>query len=71
HADATCPFETVRPRTGAGGPRGFGGGASKTDEDRSNYRRNPGDGGLDKKGDVGPGASDVEFRGGFGRASRY
>lgn len=35
---------------------------SKTGEDRSAYRRAPGGaGGLDKKGDVGAGAADVEF----------
>ncbi|XP_052837016.1 40S ribosomal protein S10a [Drosophila gunungcola] len=63
--------DAVRPRGGAGGPQRFGGGPSKTDQDRSNYRRNPGDGGLDKTGDVGPGSRDLEFRGGFGRGSRY
>jgi len=45
------------------------GDASKTD--RESYRRAPGGaGGLDKKGDVGAGTGDVEFRGGFGRGSR-
>lgn len=35
---------------------------SKTGEDRSAYRRAPGGGaGLDKKGDVGAGAGEVEF----------
>ncbi|XP_017137675.1 40S ribosomal protein S10b [Drosophila miranda] len=61
--------ETVRPRPSAGGPRGTGD-ASKTGEDRSAYRRAPGGSGVDKKGDVGPGAGEVEFRGGFGRGSR-
>jgi len=61
--------ETVRPRPAAGGPRGPGD-ASKTGEDRSAYRRAPGGSGVDKKGDVGPGAGEVEFRGGFGRGSR-
>lgn len=38
------------------------GDASKTGEDRSAYRRNPGgSGGPDKKGDVGAGTGDVEF----------
>ncbi|XP_017082881.1 40S ribosomal protein S10b [Drosophila eugracilis] len=65
--------EAARPRSGTGGsgPRGFGG-ASKPDEDRSNYRRAPpGEGGADKKGDVGPGSGNLEYRGGFGRGSRY
>lgn len=35
-------------------------GDSKTGADRSAYRRNPTDG-VDKKGDVGAGAGDVEF----------
>ncbi|XP_017009344.1 small ribosomal subunit protein eS10B [Drosophila takahashii] len=64
--------DAVRPRPGAGGPRGGGfGGPSKTDEDRSTYRRAPRDGDFDKKGDVGPGSGRVEYRGGFGRGSRY
>ncbi|XP_037937597.1 40S ribosomal protein S10b [Teleopsis dalmanni] len=58
--------ETVRPRPTATA-RGTGD-SSKTGEDRSAYRRAPG--GPDKKSDVGPGAGDVEFRGGFGRGSR-
>ncbi|EDV53392.1 40S ribosomal protein S10a [Drosophila erecta] len=64
--------EPVRPRGGAGGSgaRGFGG-ASKADEDRSNYRRGSGYDGVDKKGDVGAGSGQVEYRGGFGRASRF
>lgn len=38
------------------------GDASKTGADRSAYRRNaPADGGVDKKGDVGAGAGEVEF----------
>jgi len=67
--------DTARPRPGAGGPRGGGAGGfgvlSKTDEDRSTYRRAPSDGGLDKKGDVGPGTGQLKYRGGFGRGSRY
>ncbi|GBP12178.1 40S ribosomal protein S10b [Eumeta japonica] len=54
--------ETVRPRPAAAARSGD---VSKTGEDRLTYRRAPG--GADKKGDVGPGAGDVEFRGGFGR----
>uniref|UniRef100_A0A1A9WB20 S10_plectin domain-containing protein n=1 Tax=Glossina brevipalpis TaxID=37001 RepID=A0A1A9WB20_9MUSC len=50
--------ETVRPRPAATTRSGD---ASKTGEDRSAYRRAPG--GTDKKGDVGPGAGEVEFRG--------
>lgn len=51
--------ETARPRPTAL-PRS--GDASKTGEDRSAYRRNPGgSGGPDKKGDVGAGTGDVEF----------
>ncbi|KAM8719963.1 hypothetical protein ACLKA7_006080 [Drosophila subpalustris] len=61
--------EPLRPRPAAGGPRGPAD-ASKTGEDRSAYRRAPGGSGVDKKGDVGPGAGEVEFRGGFGRGSR-
>ncbi|GAB0099505.1 40S ribosomal protein S10b [Sergentomyia squamirostris] len=57
--------ESARPRPAASG-RGEG---SKPQEDRSSYRR-AGPGGPDKKGDVGAGAGDVEFRGGFGRGSR-
>lgn len=38
---------------------------SKPSEDRLGYRRGPD--GPDKKTDVGPGAGDLEFRGGFGR----
>ena len=37
---------------------------SRPSEDRAGYRRGPA---LDKKTDVGPGAGDLEFRGGFGR----
>ncbi|XP_017041763.1 40S ribosomal protein S10b [Drosophila ficusphila] len=66
----TAHCETVRPRPDAGRSRGFGG-PSKTDEDRAAYRRTTGDGGPDKRGDVGPGARDPQFRGGFGRGSRY
>ncbi|XP_055705379.1 40S ribosomal protein S10b [Phlebotomus papatasi] len=58
--------ETARPRPTTA-PRSEG---SKPQEDRSAYRRAPPGGGPDKKGDVGPGAGDVEFRGGFGRGSR-
>lgn len=60
--------ETQRPRAAAL-PRAEGSG--KPAEDRQSYRRAPGgSGGPDKKGDVGAGAGDVEFRGGFGRGSR-
>ncbi|XP_014220985.1 40S ribosomal protein S10-like [Trichogramma pretiosum] len=45
------------------GPRGD---SSRTAEDRSVYRRGPGVGG-DKKIDVGAGAGNLEFMGGFGR----
>lgn len=37
------------------------GDASKTGEDRSAYRRAPGNANAEKKADVGPGAVDVEF----------
>ncbi|XP_055905552.1 40S ribosomal protein S10b-like, partial [Eupeodes corollae] len=57
--------ETARPRPTVSGPRED---STKTGENRSAYRRAPG--GADKKGDVGAGAGDVEFRGGFGRSSR-
>lgn len=67
----TTRSNAVRPRGGPGGPGGGFGGASKTDDDRSNYRRGPGAYRLDKKGDVGAGTGRVEYRGGFGRASRY
>ncbi|XP_018904854.1 small ribosomal subunit protein eS10 [Bemisia tabaci] len=36
--------------------------ASQGDGDKGTYRRN-----MDKKSDVGPGSSNLEFRGGFGR----
>lgn len=52
---------TARPRPSAG-PRSE---MSKPSEDRLGYRRGPD--GPDKKTDVGPGAGDLEFRGGFGR----
>lgn len=39
---------------------------SKTEGDRASYRR-AGDPGADKKAEVGPGAGQMEFRGGFGR----
>uniref|UniRef100_D1FQ18 40S ribosomal protein S10 n=1 Tax=Simulium nigrimanum TaxID=683695 RepID=D1FQ18_SIMNI len=60
--------ETARPRA-AQAPRGDG---PRGGEDRSAYRRAPGGGagGPDKKADVGAGAGDVEFRGGFGRGTR-
>ncbi|EDV42501.2 uncharacterized protein Dana_GF16988 [Drosophila ananassae] len=61
--------EAVRPRSTAPGSRGPGD-ASKTGDDRFAYRRGPGASGLDKKGDLGPGSGEVEFRGGFGRGSR-
>lgn len=48
--------QTARARPSAA-PRT---GDSKTGADRSAYRRNPADG-VDKKGDVGAGAGDVEF----------
>lgn len=55
----TLRSEVSRVRSTAGGPRTEG---SKNQEDRNQYRRAPGaSGGPDKKGDVGPGASDVEF----------
>lgn len=54
----TVRSEMPRVRSTAG-PRTEG---SKPQEDRASYRRAPGaSGGQDKKGDVGPGASDVEF----------
>ncbi|XP_055371124.1 40S ribosomal protein S10b [Condylostylus longicornis] len=56
--------ETSRPRPTAA-PRSD---STKTGEDRSQYRRAPAGG--DKKGDVGAGTGDVEFRGGFGRGAR-
>ena len=58
--------ETARPRPPT---MSRSGDASKTGEDRLAYRRVPG-GGPDKKGDVGAGTGDVEFRGGFGRGGR-
>ncbi|CAG7731550.1 unnamed protein product [Allacma fusca] len=51
--------ETARPARA--GPRGEAKGA----EDRSAYRRGDGD----KKGDVGVGGGNVEFRGGYGRGA--
>ncbi|KXJ71527.1 hypothetical protein RP20_CCG020333 [Aedes albopictus] len=42
----------------------------KEGEDRQGYRRTQQTGGPDKKGDVGTGAGDVEFRGRFGRGQR-
>ncbi|KAK7873396.1 hypothetical protein R5R35_000193 [Gryllus longicercus] len=55
--------ETARPRPSA--PRSEG---MRPSEDRAAYRRTPGTpGGPDKKADVGAGATDLEFRGGFGR----
>ncbi|KAF4524537.1 hypothetical protein B566_EDAN002810 [Ephemera danica] len=53
--------EAARPRPAA--PRSEG---SKMTEDRAAYRKAPGVGGPDKKADVGAGASEMEFRGGFG-----
>ncbi|XP_063231021.1 small ribosomal subunit protein eS10 [Bacillus rossius redtenbacheri] len=54
--------ETARPRPTA--PRTEG---AKPAEDRTAYRRAPGAAGPDKKGDVGAGTGELEFRGGFGR----
>ncbi|XP_065159942.1 small ribosomal subunit protein eS10-like [Atheta coriaria] len=55
--------ETARPRAAAVRSE-----TSKPAEDRSAYRRAPGGAGnADKKGDVGAGTTDLEFRGGFGR----
>lgn len=56
--------ESARPRPTAA-PRSD---TTKSGEDRSSYRRVPG-AGADKKADVGPGSSDVQFRGGFGRGA--
>uniref|UniRef100_T1D546 Putative ribosomal protein s10e n=1 Tax=Psorophora albipes TaxID=869069 RepID=T1D546_9DIPT len=63
--------EPARAR-GVGGERGPRGGDDRkgAGEDRQAYRRTQAAGGPDKKGDVGAGAGDVEFRGGFGRGSR-
>ncbi|KFB36808.1 small ribosomal subunit protein eS10B [Anopheles ziemanni] len=58
--------EPQRARTQAG-PRPDG---PKSGEDRQAYRRMQQAGPGDKKGDVGAGAGDLEFRGGFGRGSR-
>uniref|UniRef100_A0A069DPN7 Putative 40s ribosomal protein s10 n=1 Tax=Panstrongylus megistus TaxID=65343 RepID=A0A069DPN7_9HEMI len=53
--------ETLRPRPAAARPD-----TSRTDEDRSTYRRAPTQQ-PDKKADVGAGTADLEFRGGYGR----
>ncbi|XP_062703025.1 small ribosomal subunit protein eS10B-like [Aedes albopictus] len=59
--------ESQRARATAG-PRSADG--PKEGEDRQGYRRTQQAGGPDKKGDVGAGAGDVEFRGRFGRGQR-
>lgn len=57
-SDTGRPRPTAAPRSGD---------ATKTGEDRSAYRRNPGNqGGPDKKADVGAGTGDVEFVSSFG-----
>ncbi|XP_055606228.1 40S ribosomal protein S10b [Uranotaenia lowii] len=62
--------EPQRARAGQPGAGRSGGDGGKGAEDRQAYRRTQQPGGPDKKGDVGAGAGDVEFRGGFGRGSR-
>lgn len=54
--------ETARPRAAAMPGRDV----SKPSEDRAGYRRTGGGLGSDKKGDVGAGTAEMEFRG-FGR----
>jgi len=56
--------ETARPKP-LKGPEG--GAPSRQAGDRESYRRAPGAEGPDKKGDVGAGTAQMEFRGGFGR----
>ncbi|XP_055525954.1 40S ribosomal protein S10b [Wyeomyia smithii] len=61
--------EPQRARAGqTGGPHS--GAGPKGGEDRQSYRRTQQAGGPDKKSDVGAGAGNVEFRGGFGRGSK-
>nr|ABM55558.1 putative ribosomal protein S10 [Maconellicoccus hirsutus] len=56
--------ETARPKAPAARPE-----AGRSAEDRAGYRRFAGPGGssADKRTDVGPGAANLEFRGGYGR----
>ncbi|XP_052859828.1 serine/threonine-protein kinase/endoribonuclease IRE1-like [Anopheles cruzii] len=56
--------QRARPQSG---PRPDG---PKSGEDRQAYRRTQQTGPADKKGDVGAGTGDLEFRGGFGRGNR-
>lgn len=60
--------ESARPKTlPSGRPE-----AGKSGEDRAAYRRVPGQGaGADKRTEVGPGAANLEFKGGYGRGSRF
>ncbi|KAF6199624.1 hypothetical protein GE061_005922 [Apolygus lucorum] len=53
--------ETARPRAPTARPD-----TSRAEEDRSAYRHAPKQQ-PDKKADVGPGAADLEFKGGYGR----
>ena len=49
--------ESVRPKSLPSGRAEAG----KSQEDRAGYRRLPGQGGPDKKSDVGPGSASLEF----------